>query len=96
LKDFQLGSWPFSLQLEVKNWPKSIWNRLSYRGLPYFLRLAAKLSEVISKFRGRSLKIQHRLSFDLNGLKNGTHKYFENGLKSMQIFQRLMGGMNLR
>jgi hypothetical protein len=22
---------------------------------------------------------------DLNGLKNGTRKYFENGLKSMQI-----------
>jgi hypothetical protein len=33
---------------------------------------------------------------DLNGLKNGTRKYFKNGLKSMQIFQRLMGGMNHR
>jgi hypothetical protein len=33
---------------------------------------------------------------NLNGLKNGTPKYFENGLKSMQIFQRLMGGMNRR
>ena len=33
---------------------------------------------------------------DLSGLKNGSLKYFENGLKSMQIFQRLMGGMNRR
>ena len=32
----------------------------------------------------------------LIGLKNGTRKYFENGLKSMQIFQKLMGGMNRR
>ena len=61
-----------------------------------FSRLAAKLSEMITKFRGRSLKIQHRLSFDLNGLKNGTCKNFENSLKSMQIFQILMGGMNFR
>ena len=36
-----------------------------------FSRLAAKLSEMITKFRGRSLKIQHRSSFDLNSLKNG-------------------------
>ena len=31
-----------------------------------------------------------------NGLENSTHKYFENSLKSMQIFKRLMGGMNCR
>ena len=39
-----------------------------------------------------SLKIpllDHAASFDLNGLKNGTRKYFENSLKSMQFFQRL-------
>ena len=48
-----------------------------------FSRLAAKLSEMIAKFRGRSLK-------------NGTRKYFENSLKSFQIFQILMGGMNVR
>ena len=59
-----------------------------------FSRLAAKLSEMITKFGGRSLKIQHRSSFDLNGLKNGTREYFENSLKSMQIFQRFMRGMN--
>ena len=52
-----------------------------------FSRLAAKLSEMIAKFRGRSLKIQPRLSFDLNGLKNGMRKYFENSLKSFQILQ---------
>ena len=33
---------------------------------------------------------------DLSILENGSLKYFENGLKSMQIFQRLMGGMNHR
>ena len=33
---------------------------------------------------------------DLRVLKNGSLKYFENGLKSMQIFQRLMRGMNCR
>ena len=32
-------------------------------------RLAAKLSEMIAKFRGRSLKIQHWSSFDLNDLE---------------------------
>jgi hypothetical protein len=61
-----------------------------------FSRLAAKLSEMITKFGGRSLKIQHRSSFDLNGLKNRMRIYFENSLKSMQIFQRLMRGMNCR
>ena len=34
--------------------------------------------------------------FDLGSLKNGISKYFDNGLKSMQIFQRLMEGMNRR
>ena len=33
---------------------------------------------------------------DLSVLENGSLKYFENGLKSMQIFQRFMGGMNRR
>jgi hypothetical protein len=63
---------------------------------PTFLRLAAKLAEMITKFGGPSLKIQHQLSFNLNGLKNGTRNYFENSLKSMQIFQRLMRCMNRR
>ena len=58
--------------------------------------LAAKLSKMIAKFQGRSLKIQPWSSFDFNGLKNGTHKYFENSLKSFQIFQILMGGMSFR
>ena len=61
-----------------------------------FSRLAAKLSEMIAKYQGRSLKIQHQSSFDLNGLKNGTRKYFENSLKSLHLFQRLMGAMNCR
>jgi hypothetical protein len=58
-----------------------------------FLRLAAKLSEMIAKYRGRSLKIQHPSSFDLNGPENGTRKYFENSLKSLHLFQRLLGAM---
>ena len=33
---------------------------------------------------------------DLSVLQNGTRKHFENGLKSIQIFQRLMEGMNCR
>ena len=37
-----------------------------------FSKLAAKLSELITKFQRRSLKIQSRLFFNLNGLKNGT------------------------
>ena len=48
-----------------------------------FSRLAAKLSEMITKFQGRSLKIQHRLSFDL---KNGPTKHFENSLKKLHFF----------
>ena len=36
------------------------------------------------------------ISSNLSFLKNGTWNFFENGLKLMQIFQRLMGGMNRR
>ena len=36
------------------------------------------------------------MSFDLNGLKTNATKIFENSLKSMQIFQILMVGMNFR
>ena len=36
------------------------------------------------------------IDFDINGLKNSTHKYFENSLKSMHLFQKLMGAMNCR
>ena len=56
-----------------------------------FSRLAAKLSELSKKFRGHSFKIQPQMSFDLNGLKNGPSKHFESSLKSMHLFQRLMG-----
>ena len=44
----------------------------------------------------RDFEADHAASFDLNGLKNGARKYFENSIKSMQIFQILMGGMNFR
>ena len=61
-----------------------------------FLRLGAKLSGTIAKFKGCSLKIQHRLSLELNDLENGPSLHFENSLKSMHLFQRLIGGINLR
>ena len=61
-----------------------------------FSRLADKLSKMITKFRGRNLKIQHRTHFDLNGLKNSLTKNVGNSLKSMEIFQILIGGMNFR
>ena len=55
-----------------------------------FSRLAAKLSEMITKFWGCNLKIQHRSSFDLNGLKNGSAKYFKNCIKLLHFFQGLI------
>ena len=33
---------------------------------------------------------------NLSNLRNGTRKYFENSLKSMHLFQWLMGAMNCR
>ena len=61
-----------------------------------FSRLAAKLSEMITKFRGCSLKIQHWSSFDLNGLKNGPSLHFRHSLKPTHLCQRLMEAMNCR
>ena len=54
-----------------------------------FSRLAAKLLELITKFRGQSLKIHYRSSFDLNDLKNGPTKHLENSLK--RIFPKIIG-----
>ena len=45
-------------------------------------RLAAKLSGLIAKFRGHYLNDLRPQFFDLNGLKNGSFKYFKNSLKS--------------
>ena len=61
-----------------------------------FSRLAAKLSEMMTKFQGRSLKIQPWSPFDLNGLKNSPSLHFKNSLKLTHLFQKLMGGMNCR
>ena len=63
---------------------------------PYFFEVGSQTFKMIAKFRGHSLKIQPRQPFDLNGNKNSTPKYFDNSIKSMQIFQILMGGMNFR
>jgi hypothetical protein len=54
-----------------------------------FLMLAAELSELAKKFRGHSLKTQPQTSFDLT---NGPSKHFQ---RSLNLFQRLMGGMEL-
>ena len=51
-----------------------------------FSRLAAKLSEMIAKFRGCRLKIQPRPSIDLNGLKNGPSLHFKNSLKQGLLY----------
>ena len=58
-----------------------------------FSKLAAKLSKLSKTFRGQA---QPRTLFDLNGLKNGLSKHFDSCLKSMHLFQRLMGAMNCR
>ena len=82
-----------------KIWKSSILelcNRLSHRGLSYSFEVGSQLSEMITKIRCCNLKIQHWTSFDLNGLKNDSPKNFENSLKSKQIFQILMKGMNFR
>jgi hypothetical protein len=85
-----------SLWGTIKKTNKSeLWNRLSYRGLPYFFEVVSQ-SEMIAKFRGRSLKIQDPSSFDLNGFKNSPTLHFKNSLKSMYLLERLMGGMNRR
>ena len=42
-----------------------------------FSMLAAKLSEIITKFRGRSLKMQYQSSFDLNGLKKAQANFLK-------------------
>ena len=47
-------------------------------GLPYFSRLEAKFSEMITKFWGCSLKIQHWSSFDLNGLERPKWEFKRN------------------
>ena len=61
-----------------------------------FSRLAAKLSELPKTFRGQASKIQPQTFFDLNGLKHGLSNHFDSSLKSMHLFQRLMGAMNCR
>ena len=68
---------------------KEEWKRQINKTLETFViqRLAADFSDLPKKFWGRNLKIQPQTSFDLNNLKNGATKYFENSLKSMHFFQ---------
>jgi hypothetical protein len=53
----------------AKSNKSELWNRCHTEVYLTFSRWGAKLSETIAKFRGRSLKIQHRLSFALNDLE---------------------------
>ena len=73
-----------------------LYNPLSYRGLSYFLKAGSQTFINDYKFLRLYLKIQHQMPFDLNSLKIGSTFFFENSLKSMQIFQTLIGGINLR
>ena len=71
----QRSTLPFKVRSQTlrnnkKTNKSELWTHLSYREVCLtFSRLAAKLSEMIAKFQGRSLKIQHWSSFVLNGLK---------------------------
>ena len=70
-----------SLWGTIKKTNKSeLWNRLSYRGPPYFFVVGSQTFRNYCKIL-RSQPI---------------HKYFESSIKSMEIFQILMGGMNFR
>ena len=73
---------------------KEEWKRQINKTLETFViqRLAADFSDLPKKFWGRNLKIQPQTSFDLNNLKNGATKYFENSLKSMHFFQLKIDG----
>ena len=100
-KDFDIFT--FALLTRVSLWGTiksqinhNVWTVCCTEVCLTFLTLAAKLLEMIAKFRGHSLKIQNQSTSDLNGLKKGKPKYFENSLKSMHLFQRLMGAMNCR
>ena len=55
-----------------------------------FLRLAAKLSEMIANFRGCNLKLQRPIVIRLQQPKNGSAKIFKNYMKSLHFFQGLI------
>ena len=71
-----------------------LWNRLSYRGLPYFFEITSQTFRNDYKIWWSQHQNSTRLSLDLNGLKNSPSLHFKNSLKSMHLFQRLMGVMN--
>ena len=49
----------------AKSNKSELWNRLSYRSLPYLFDMRSQTLRTIATCWGRSLKIQHRSSFDL-------------------------------
>jgi hypothetical protein len=71
-----------------------LWNRFSYRGLPYFFEVGSQTFR--TDYKILKLQPQNSTLIVLNGLKNGPPKHFKNSLKSMHLFQRLWGGMNRR
>jgi hypothetical protein len=60
----------FHLPYTNHNGFKSFSRQINQNFATVFHTEAAKLLEIIIKFGDRNLKIQHRTSFDLNGLKN--------------------------
>ena len=84
---FEKNHWALSEVLEVK---KSF-SRSPRPNFEFHLVFTSFHLEFLSFWISRLFDLG-----DLSVLENGSLKYFENGLKSMQIFQRLMGGMNRR
>jgi hypothetical protein len=66
-----------------------LWNRLSYRGLTYFFEVGSQTFRNDYKIS----RSQPQTSTSIV-LKNGPNKHFENILKKLYFFQRLMGDMN--
>ena len=84
---------PKDLQSQIKQNFKTVYHK---KICLTFLSLAAKLSEITTKFQGCSLKIEHWSSFDLNGLKNGPSLHFKKYPQINALCQRLMGAMICR
>ena len=76
--------WPPSKVVEVK---KSFWRSLRPNFVFVFVFMSFHLEFSSYLF---SMKIQHRSSFGLNSLKNGSVKYFKNCMKLLGFFQGLI------
>ena len=82
--------------VQLSNWNPYFYRFRCHHPLITQLSFTYEKGAILQEINKRdcSLKIQHRSFFDLNGLKNGPTKHFENSLKKLHFFQRLRGGMN--